>query len=137
MKTPITDTVQGLYLIAIVVSGAVIGGISVVYKPVSEGLGCFLGGFCIAMWMEMLRSGGLIQSSKLTILIVLVSLASYALSFFRLTKYPAFVITSAFTGATAVILGVDCYSRAGLKEFWVYTWRRTIMQQTLFLLLTD
>lgn len=27
-----------------------------------------------------------------------------------------------FAGATATVLGIDCISNAGLKEFWVYIW---------------
>ncbi|KAK2734647.1 hypothetical protein FQN55_002570 [Onygenales sp. PD_40] len=30
--------------------------------------------------------------------------------------------SSSFSGATAVVLGIDCFSRSGLKEFWLYIW---------------
>jgi hypothetical protein len=30
--------------------------------------------------------------------------------------------STAFSGATALTLGIDCFSRAGLKEFWFYLW---------------
>ncbi|UKZ77756.1 hypothetical protein TrVFT333_005482 [Trichoderma virens FT-333] len=32
------------------------------------------------------------------------------------------IILMSFGGATVIVLGIDCYSRAGLKEFWAYIW---------------
>ncbi|KAK5134919.1 hypothetical protein LTR08_006009 [Meristemomyces frigidus] len=32
------------------------------------------------------------------------------------------MVCTSFAGAQVAIIGVDCFSRAGLKEFWVYIW---------------
>lgn len=49
-------------------------------------------------------------------------MAFYALSFSHYTRPHALIISTAISGGTAVALGVDCFSRAGLKEFWLYNW---------------
>jgi hypothetical protein len=38
------------------------------------------------------------------------------------TRPYALMASTAFAGSTAAVLGIDCFSRAGLKEFWLYTW---------------
>ncbi|KAI5276792.1 hypothetical protein E4T47_00514 [Aureobasidium subglaciale] len=53
---------------------------------------------------------------------MITSVAGCVPLYFQKTRDPALIISSAFSGATALVLGIDCFSRAGLKEFWVYTW---------------
>ncbi|KAI5207121.1 hypothetical protein E4T39_02123 [Aureobasidium subglaciale] len=120
----ISDATQGAYLVAIVLPSVILGYVSQKYAAmVSRVLGCFLGGFCFCMWLEVLSPEGLIPSSDgLAILIILTSVAGCAPLYFHKTRDPACIISSAFAGATALVLGIDCFSRAGLKEFWVYTW---------------
>ena len=123
MQPPISDSIQGAYFVAACASGLTVGGLSLLLKGLCEGLGCFIGGFCLSMWLMTLRAGGLIHSSSgTTAFIVVLSLACYMLSFIPKTKSYALITSSSFAGATATILGVDCYSEAGLKEFWVYIW---------------
>jgi hypothetical protein len=129
MDVPVSDGIQGAYLVAIVVPGICIGGILHWYVQwLARRSGCVLGGFCIAMWIETLRKGGLIKSSQMTAVLIgvmcAVSLApSIPTPLLKKWVDLAYMIFSAFSGSTALILGIDCYSRAGLKEFWVYTWR--------------
>lgn len=121
-----SDGVQGAYLVAIVLPGIILGGVLQQYVQwLAKRSGCIVGGFCIAMWIEVLCPGGLITSSSmLALFIALMCLAALGPSFFRKTKEPTYMVLSAFSGTTALVLGIDCYSRAGLKEFWVYTWRK-------------
>jgi hypothetical protein len=35
-----------------------------------------------------------------------------------------------FSAATAIILGIDCFTRAGYKEFWIYVWGKSTKSQT-------
>lgn len=80
----------------------------------------------MAMWVETLYPGGVIKTSGMTALLIgIMCVVSVALSIPMLKKWAelVYMIFSAFSGSTALILGIDCYSRAGLKEFWVYTWR--------------
>lgn len=80
----------------------------------------------MAMWIETLCPGGVIKTSGMTgLLIGVMCVVSVTLSIPLLKKWAELLYTifSAFSGSTALMLGVDCYSRAGLKEFWIYTWR--------------
>lgn len=128
-----SDGVQGAYLVAIVLPGIILGGVLQQYVQwLAKRSGCIVGGFCIAMWIEVLCPGGLITSSSmLALFTALVCLAALAPSFFKKTKEPAYMICSAFSGTTALVLGIDCYSRAGLKEFWVYTWRMSSLDHNV------
>jgi len=123
MDPPVSDGVQGAYLTAAVITGLIFGALSLVFKDVTEGLGCLLGGFCLAMWFLVLAPGGIIHStSGKAILIAAFCLASFALSFSHYTRNYGLIFGTAFAGAQIAITGVDCFSRAGLKEFWLYLW---------------
>lgn len=123
MNPPVTDAVQGGFFVAIFMTGAVFGGGALVFKEYTEGFGCLLGGFCFSMWLLTLRPGGLITSpSGKGVFIALLCLFSWALSWFPITRPYALIASTAFSGATAFTLGVDCFTRAGMKEFWFYIW---------------
>lgn len=123
MNPPVTNAIQGAYLVAVFFSGITFGALSVVFKELTEGLGCLLGGFCSSMWLLCLKPGGLLtQTSPKSGFIAAISVAFYALSFSHYTRPHALIISTAISGGTAVALGVDCFSRAGLKEFWLYNW---------------
>ncbi|KPI41607.1 uncharacterized protein AB675_9410 [Cyphellophora attinorum] len=123
MKPPISLAVQGAYFVAIFMTGCLYGGGSLIFKEVTEGFGCLLGGFCLSMWFLCLKPGGLIteQTGK-AILIGVFSVAVWSLSFSRYTREYGLIGSTSFAGATAFVLGIDCFSRAGLKEFWFYIW---------------
>lgn len=131
---PVSHGIQGAYLVAIVLPALILGAVvSLLSADSAEWFGGFIGGFCIAMWFELLRSGGLIQFQLVAIWIVLASLVGCACTFgatFGAKKSWPHAVSSAFAGATAIVLGVDCFSRAGLKEFWVYTWRESVFEYT-------
>ncbi|KAF2765971.1 hypothetical protein EJ03DRAFT_194232 [Teratosphaeria nubilosa] len=123
MSPPVRDAVQGAYLVAIVATGLIFGAVSLVFKEVTEGLGCLLGGFCFAMWLSVLRPGGLVSSTAgPAIFIGVFCVAGFSLSFSRYTRTYGLIVLTSFAGAQVFVLGVDCYSRAGLKEFWIYIW---------------
>ncbi|KAL1899496.1 hypothetical protein Sste5346_002895 [Sporothrix stenoceras] len=123
MSPPISNAVQGAYLVAAVCTGLILGGIAIVFKEIAEGFGCLLGGFSFGMWLLCLRQGGLIQSSSGTIIfIVAFTVGAYAFYFSHYTRHYALMACIAFGGATATVIGIDAFSRAGLKEFWAYIW---------------
>lgn len=70
-----------------------------------------------------MKPGGLVTSvyGKL-ILIAAFCFALFALAFYRLTRPYSLIFSLSFSGATTIVLGIDCFSRAGLKEFWLYIW---------------
>ena len=123
MNPPISNPIQGAYVVAAVITGIVFGALALIFAEVTEGLGCLLGGFCLSMWLLVLKPGGLLTStSSKAILIAAFTLTAYSLSFHHLTRTYGLMGSTAFSGATAIVLGMDCFSRAGLKEFWLYIW---------------
>lgn len=97
------------------------------FKELTEGLGCLLGGFCLSMWLLTLTPGGLItESGSKAGFIIALSAGPYALSYSSYTRLYVLVPSNAIAGATAFTLGVDCYSRAGWKEFWLYLWGKEL-----------
>lgn len=125
MSPPVSSAVQGGYLVAVFFTGAVFGGLSLVFREICEGLGCLLGGFCLSMWFLALKSGGLLtESGPKAGMIIAFAVGFYSLSFSHYTRPYGLIGCTSFSGATALVLGIDCYSRAGLKEFWLYIWGR-------------
>lgn len=123
MHPPVPVAVQGAFLIAGVAGGCGLGALALIFKEVSEGFGCFLGGFCFAMWLLVLAPGGLIENSAgKIILIAIFSVACFCLYISRFTRVYGLIFCTSFAGSTAFILGIDCFSKAGLKEFWLYIW---------------
>ena len=131
MNPPVSDAVQGAYLVAAVVTGLIFGALSMVFKEITEGLGCLLGGFCLSMWFLVLRPGGLIHSTTgRATMIGVFSAVGFALAFSQYTRNYGLIFCTSFAGAMITIIGIDCFSRAGLKEFWIYIWSKCIRNPT-------
>ena len=125
MHPPISNAIQGAYFVAAFVTGVVFGIGSVVFNDITECLGCLLGGFSLSMWFMVLRPGGLVRTTVgRVILIACFSLGVCALYFHRFTRPYGLIGSISFTGATVIVIGIDCFSRAGLKEFWMYIWSK-------------
>ncbi|KXH40947.1 hypothetical protein CSAL01_10423 [Colletotrichum salicis] len=123
MVIPVSNGSQGAYVVAAVLPAAAVGVLaSWFFKEITECLGCALGGFCLSMWLLCLHEGGLLTGIGKVIFIIAFSLVGFASYFTRWTRDWALMSTIAFSGATATVLGIDCFSRAGLKEFWAYIW---------------
>jgi hypothetical protein len=124
MNPPISDGVQGAYVVAATGTGLLLGGAALVFKEVTECLACVLGGFCLAMWLLTLKEGGLLGAggAGVTILIGVLAAAAFAGYFSRWTRAHFMITCISLSGATAVVIGIDCFSRAGLKEYWAWIW---------------
>ncbi|KAK2800678.1 hypothetical protein FQN50_008062 [Emmonsiellopsis sp. PD_5] len=123
LQPPISNAVQGAFFVASLVSGLIFGSLCLAFQEVTEGLGCILGGFCLSMFILSTKPGGLIVNpGGKAGFIVGLSAASYTTSFSRHTRPYGLIGSSSFSGATAIVLGIDCFSRSGLKEFWLYIW---------------
>ena len=123
MNPPVSNGVQGAFFVAAFFTGIIFGAVSLVFPDITEGFGCLLGGFCLSMWFLCLKSGGLITSvTGRAIFIGCMSAGGYCLSFSHHTRNYGLIASIAFSGATATILGIDCLSRSGMKEFWLYLW---------------
>ncbi|KAM3469571.1 hypothetical protein MY5147_006956 [Beauveria neobassiana] len=123
MNVPLGNGLQGGYVAAIILSGCAVGTAAMFFKDLTESLGCALGGFCISMWLLCLVPGGLLHSTaSKAIFIACFTVVGFAFYFSRFTRDWALLISIAFSGATISVLGIDCFSRAGLKEFWAWIW---------------
>ncbi|KAI3399850.1 hypothetical protein diail_5361 [Diaporthe ilicicola] len=124
MNPPIKDGVQGAYVVAATGTGLLLGGGALVFKDVTECLACLLGGFCLAMWLLTLKEGGLLGpgGAGVTIFIAVFAAAGFAGYFSRWTRAQFMITCISLSGATAVVIGIDCFSRAGLKEYWAWVW---------------
>ncbi|KAK3647557.1 hypothetical protein LTR56_008051 [Elasticomyces elasticus] len=123
MNPPVSNGIQGAYMVAAVITGLIFGSLALVFKEVTEGLGCLLGGFCLAMWFLVLSPGGIISTTTgRAILIAVFCIVFFGLSFSQYTRTYGLIIGTSFAGAQIAVIGVDCFSRAGLKEFWLYLW---------------
>ncbi|KAL5337149.1 hypothetical protein BJX70DRAFT_252019 [Aspergillus crustosus] len=134
MSPPVRVAIQGAYLVAIVFTGITFGALAIVFKELAEGLGCLLGGFCTSMWLLSTKSGGLITATDAKAgFIGAISVAFYAVSFSHHTRPYGLIVSTSIAGGTAVALGFDCYSKAGLKEFWLYLWGTDIYPVTRYI----
>lgn len=123
MNPPVSNAVQGAYFVGVFMSGLIFGGGALVFKEVTEGLGCLLGGFCLSMWFLTLKSGGLITNTGgKAIFIAVFCVVCWSFSFSHYTRAYGLMFSTSFAGSTAFVLGIDCFSRGGLKEFWIYIW---------------
>jgi hypothetical protein len=123
MNPPVSDGVQGAFLVAVIFAGCLAGGVALIFRDLADGVGCLLGGFCLSMWFLCLKAGGLIPSVLgKSIFIGCMSVAVFSFAISSKTRNYALIGSIPFSGATATILGIDCFSRAGLKEFWIYIW---------------
>ncbi|KAL8889600.1 MAG: hypothetical protein Q9215_003160 [Flavoplaca cf. flavocitrina] len=123
MHSPVSNAIQGAYFVAAFVTGVLFGGGSVLFADVTEGLGCLLGGYSLAMWFLVLKPDGLIKSKAgKAIFIACFTLGAFGFYFSHWTRAYGLIGATSFAGATVIVLGIDCFSRAGLKEFWLYIW---------------
>ncbi|KAI9784019.1 MAG: hypothetical protein M1816_001101 [Peltula sp. TS41687] len=123
MNPPVSKGVQGAFVVATFITGVIFGALSLIFPEITEGLGCLLGGFCLGMWLLALKPGGLLTSSGAKgIFIAAFCVGVYALSFSHYTRPYGLIASTSLAGGTAVVMGIDCFSRAGLKEFWLYLW---------------
>lgn len=123
MSPPIRDAVQGAFVVAVLITGGLIGGGATLFRELTEGFGCLLGGFCVSMWLLTLKEGGLLTgTTEKIIFISAFTLGGYMFYFSHHTRGYAQIGLMAFSGATVTVLGIDCFTKAGLKEYWAYIW---------------
>ncbi|KAL3476575.1 hypothetical protein BJX99DRAFT_258323 [Aspergillus californicus] len=122
MTPPVRPAIEGAYLVAIFFTGFIFGILATGFK-IAEGLGYMLRCFCMSMWLLSTKSGGLPTSMDARISFIrAISMGFYAISFYHCTRPYGLIVSALIAGRTAVSLGIDCYSTAGLNEFWLYLW---------------
>lgn len=113
-------TTRGLFVLACICGGIIGGGFFIIFRQTGALLASALGGLSFALFLQACHAGGLIATIGLRYILYagLTSLTFALACHPRLQSY-VLIFSSAHTGIAAVVLGIDCFSRAGLKEFYV------------------
>jgi uncharacterized membrane protein YbjE (DUF340 family) len=111
-----TTTLRGLYLLACVISSFFGAAAGIFFFNFSK-YWVSAGGFTFGWFLLATREGGLIT----TVLGRWGLMGSLPVVAFLAALVPVLhdhmvLVSTAWIGATAFVLGVDCYTRAGLKE---------------------
>ncbi|EJT97820.1 hypothetical protein DACRYDRAFT_119049 [Dacryopinax primogenitus] len=116
---PPDQMLRGLYLLACIVAGGVGAGIAALWREYAE-WGCgAVGGFALACWIEALHEGGVVQGEWRWLLFAGLVVGGFVLTTVRVIKTPCLVACAALVGASGIMLGIDCFTAVGLKEFYI------------------
>ncbi|GAA6047668.1 hypothetical protein JCM3770_001617 [Rhodotorula araucariae] len=118
---PPSHTARGLYLLAAVGGGFVVAVPCALVPRATAPLAGALAGLAASVFLLATRDDALIRPLGLRYILVvgLVALGFVLASIPRIQPPVLLVCTSA-VGAFVVVLGIDCFTSAGLKELYVY-----------------
>lgn len=117
---PPSRAIRGLFLVAALIAGAVGGIISIVFWRGAGLLACGLGGFFFGLFLQAVRPGGLIRPVGLRFILYIGFYAVFfTISCIERVHSLVLALATAIIGATALTLGIDCFSTQGLKEFYI------------------
>ncbi|KAJ3987699.1 hypothetical protein F5890DRAFT_711856 [Lentinula detonsa] len=118
---PPSKTLRGMFVLACSVAGIAGGACAIFFwKAARYGIGAW-GGFALALWIQCFRDGGVIRSEGLRwIMYIGCAVVGFVLCTIPKIHYHVLLVSTSFVGASAFILGVDCFTTAGLKEFYVW-----------------
>ncbi|KAF9523604.1 hypothetical protein CPB83DRAFT_821301 [Crepidotus variabilis] len=118
---PPSQTVRGMFVLASTIAGFAGGAIAIFFwKAARYGIGAW-GGFALALWIQCFRNGGVIRPIGYRwILNIGCGVIGFMLATIPKIHYHIVLISTAIVGASSFILGVDCFTTAGLKEFYIW-----------------
>ncbi|KAF9517462.1 hypothetical protein BS47DRAFT_1290692 [Hydnum rufescens UP504] len=118
---PPSPTLRGLYVLACCVTGVVGGGVAIFFWQTSKYLIGAWGGFAVGLYIQCFHDGGLIKAVGLRwVLYIACGAVGFVLCTIPKLHYYVLLAATAAVGSSAFILGVDCFTTAGLKEFYIY-----------------
>ncbi|KAL1720809.1 hypothetical protein EV715DRAFT_196517 [Schizophyllum commune] len=118
---PPSKTVRGMFVLACGVAGIAGGGVAIFFWKASRYAIGGWGGFALGLWIQCFRDGGLISNVGLRwILYIGAGVVGFVLCTIPKIHYHVLLVSTAFIGASATILGIDCFTTANLKEFYVW-----------------
>lgn len=130
---PPSEMLRGLFVLSSVVAGVVGGGISIFFWQGTKYFIGAWGGFALGLFIQCMDDGGVIKplgfryllyigrssTPKLISIQYLPAAGCAVIGFVLCTlprlHYQIILISTAMVGASAFMLGVDCYTTAGLK----------------------
>ncbi|GBE77820.1 predicted protein [Sparassis crispa] len=118
---PPSETLRGLFVLSCGIAGIAGGGFAIFFWKVTNYFVGAWGGFALALWIQCFRNGGLIWTIGYRwIMYIALSAIGFILCTIPKIHYHVLLVSTAFVGASAFMLGVDCYTTAGLKEFYLW-----------------
>ncbi|TIB66208.1 hypothetical protein E3P77_02399 [Wallemia ichthyophaga] len=116
-----TEALEGEILVGCAILGIITAVASWWFQRYVAYAVCGFGGIALAWWIQCMRDGGTIHSmaGKWIFYIGLGTVAVVASFHPRIMKHLLRFSTS-LIGSSAFILGIDCFVKSGLKEFYVY-----------------
>lgn len=118
---PPSKTVRGMFLLASIVAGVAGGAVTIFFwKATRYFIGAW-GGFAFALWVQCFRNGGLIGPIGYRwIMYIAAGVIGFVLCTIPKLHYHILLISTAFVGSTSFMLGIDCFTTANLKEFYMW-----------------
>ncbi|KZV75481.1 hypothetical protein PENSPDRAFT_680956 [Peniophora sp. CONT] len=118
---PPSATIRGMFVLACTVAGVVGGGLSIFFWKATKFFIGAWGGLAFGLWIQCFHNGGLIHKIAFRwIMYIGCSVVGFVLCTIPQIHYHVLLVSTAITGASSLMLGVDCYTTAGLKEFYVW-----------------
>ncbi|KAI5123774.1 hypothetical protein M0805_000363 [Coniferiporia weirii] len=118
---PPSETIRGIFVLACCIAGIAGGGVAIFFWQQAKYLIGGWGGFAIGLWVQCFRDGGLIRPIGYRwILYIGLGVIGFCLCTFPKIHYHMLLASTAAVGASAFILGIDCFTTAGLKEFYIW-----------------
>ncbi|GHJ88375.1 hypothetical protein NliqN6_4777 [Naganishia liquefaciens] len=117
-----TATERGLYCLASVIAAIIGSGIGLFFYKYTRYWVCAMGGFALGWFIMACKAGGVTGNSIVGRwgLIGGLSVVSFIVGLLPRWHHHLLLLSTAFIGSTALVLGIDCFSRAGLKEFYIW-----------------
>ncbi|KAI6162098.1 hypothetical protein EDD17DRAFT_1819192 [Pisolithus thermaeus] len=114
---PPSATLQGMFVLSCAISGIMGGAISIFFwKATKYFIGAW-GGFAIGLWLQCFKDGGLITPVGIRwIVYISCGVVGFVLCTIPKLHWHILLLATAFVGSSVFMLGVDCYTTAGLKE---------------------
>ncbi|GAA5958115.1 hypothetical protein JCM3765_002819 [Sporobolomyces pararoseus] len=120
-ESPPKSVIRGVLLLAALVAGIVGGGFCYLFHKAGTLLQSSLAGFLLSSTLLCVRSDSLIRPIGLRYILLLGLTASFfVLSSIPRLSLPLVLVSTSILGSIAVVVGIDCFTTAGLKEFYVY-----------------
>ncbi|KAJ7783670.1 hypothetical protein DFH07DRAFT_197397 [Mycena maculata] len=118
---PPSKVLRGMFVLASVVAGIAGGGISIFFWKASRYFIGGWGGFALALWVQCFHDGGVIDAVGFRwIFYIGCGVVGFVLCTIPKIHYHILLISTAMVGSSAFMLGVDCFTTAGLKEFYIW-----------------
>ncbi|TFK36818.1 hypothetical protein BDQ12DRAFT_226099 [Crucibulum laeve] len=118
---PPSKTLRGMFVLSSSIAGIAGGAIAIFFwKGARYGIGAW-GGLALALWIQCFQNGGVIKAIGFRwILYIGCAVIGFTLCTIPKIHYHILLISTAIVGSSAFMLGVDCYTTAGLKEFYIW-----------------